>query len=152
MLHSISRPDPNLKQVSISDSIRTRISQLLENKDVFEILLVNEQGVITEGSKSNFFLIKDEKLYTAPDALVLKGITRQYVIQIARREGIECVFRKILPMELGDAQAAFICGTSPKILPVHEIDHHIFDENEKTMRFLMQQYDQEITKYTSREQ
>ncbi|MBN1949626.1 MAG: aminotransferase class IV [Bacteroidales bacterium] len=147
MLHAVSRPDPNLKQVSVSDSIREKLYPVLDSKGIYEALLINQDNLITEGSKSNFFLIHDGKLYTAPDQLVLKGITRHYVLESAKDCGVECLFRKITLDELAAYEAAFICGTSPKILPVRRIEQLNYDPRNSTLRELMQRYNQKIEAY-----
>lgn len=144
---SLHRPDPNLKQMSVSDRIRDTINRDFGNENLHEVLLVNQQGRITEGSRSNFFLVKDGCLYTASDEEVLKGITRKYVLKVACSAGISCHFSPIPVEILTEYDAAFICGTSSKILPVKKINDIEFDSRNATIRELMELYDKEIENY-----
>ncbi len=59
----------------------------LQESKAYEALLVNEEGYITEGSRSNVFLIKDGVIYTPADRDVLLGITRAKVIDLIRDYG-----------------------------------------------------------------
>jgi branched-chain amino acid aminotransferase len=145
LTNQIDRPEPNLKQVFVSDAIRNKLADDL--RQAYEILLINKNGVITEGSKSNFFLVKGKVLFTAPDSMILKGITRQYVLQIAKENKIKVCFEKIKLSDLPEFDAAFICGTSPKILPVYCIDEFLFDINNRLIRFILDQYNRKIEIY-----
>jgi len=136
-----------LKQVSVSDQIRDRLRGSVEIENLYEVLLINQEACITEGSKSNFFLVKDNSLYTAPDEAVLKGITRKYVLKIARSAGIEIHFVNLPEASIAEYNAAFICGTSPMILPVRMINDIPFDNQNNTIRELKELYRKEIEGY-----
>lgn len=90
-------------------------------RPLFEVLLVNESGRLTEGSKSNLFFVSGKKIITAPDEAVLKGVMRKQVIEICRETGIEIEFRAVHKDELPDIDAAFLTGTSIKALPINNI-------------------------------
>ena len=92
-----------------------------QEEGVFESILVNKQGFITEGSKSNIFFIKDDELYTAPDSLVLSGITRQKIIAICKSFSINIIFEAVNFQNIKSFDAAFLCGTSPEVLPIRAI-------------------------------
>ncbi|TAK18535.1 MAG: branched-chain-amino acid aminotransferase [Acidobacteria bacterium] len=88
-----------------------------------EALMRNHDGFIVECSQSNFFVVKDGRLATPPlgDGL-LPGITRQFVIDLAREAGIAVEERPLLPVEAQGADEAFITGTTREITPVTKID------------------------------
>ena len=109
-----SRDNPSVK------SINYRRSYVMTQKDAFEMLYCPE-GEITEGSHSSFFLVQDGKLVTAPLSRVLKGTTRQAVLELARGAGIEIEERCPRLDELDLAEEAFITGSVKKILPVTRI-------------------------------
>ena len=57
--------------------IRERPVRLISDNKLYEVLLVDRNGRITEGSRSNVFFVKGNKFYTGPSAMVLVGITRK---------------------------------------------------------------------------
>jgi len=97
-----------------------RIQQQKLDQQVFELLLT-PNGRLTEGTKSNVFLIKRQGVYTAPSSQVLGGITRTKVLEIAKNIGIEIIEQNLAVADLMEAEAVFLTGTSPKILPVASI-------------------------------
>jgi branched-chain amino acid aminotransferase len=84
---------------------------------------VNEAGNITEGSRSNVFFVAGNKVFTSPDECVLKGITRDYVIQVIEKEGMQVDKTLVNTADLGHIEGVFITGTSIKALPVSMIDN-----------------------------
>jgi len=141
------RPDPQLKQLGISEKIKGEIEEIRQKANAYEVLLVNEDGYITEGSKSNFFLIKDSVLFTAPESEILNGITRKYVLTFADREGLKVNEIHFSQSDLYKYDAGFICGTSPKILGVSSIDNQVFNRNNSIIDLLSNRYDSVILEY-----
>ena len=85
-----------------------------------DTLFVDEQGHVLEATRSNFFIFRGDTLVT-PGAEVLKGITRNVVLELAKgRFPIE--ERPILLSELSQAEEAFITASSKEIVPVVQID------------------------------
>ena len=121
------RPNPNAK---ISNwKVRGNANSIIDEHQIYETLLVNADGFITEGSRSNIFFIKDKKLYSAPEEWILPGITRAKVLEICKAQGIEVVHQKIHHTELNQFDAAFITGTSPGVLQVRQIEGFEFINN-----------------------
>lgn len=108
-------------------AVRGKANKIIDNESVYETLLVNSQGYITEGSRSNFFLIKDNMLISAPEEWILPGITRMKVLEIARKTGVVMKYEKVHYRELKNYEAAFITGTSPGVLEVREIENIAFE-------------------------
>ena len=98
-LYAYSRDNPNVKRYVSGFS--ERVQALIDSGGVFELLLYDESQRLTEGSKSNLFFSRGEKLYTAPDRIVLKGTVRKYVYVAAERAGIEIVERPVTLEEIG---------------------------------------------------
>ena len=139
----------------LNNRLRLSVNEALLKKKAYEALLVNKEGFITEGSRSNvFFVNSKEILYTAPDGMVLSGITRKYIIEICHREGYNIVFEAVKASEMQDFQSAFITGTSPMVLPVKSIDNHPFRTNNEILKRLGVLYrqlaDDSIIKYQRR--
>jgi len=84
-------------------------------------ILYCPNGVITESAYSSFFLYLNDTLTTAPLTRVLKGTTRQAIIDLARSVGINVEERCPLLTELPQATEAFITGSVKKVLPVVRI-------------------------------
>jgi branched-chain amino acid aminotransferase len=139
------RENPNAKV--INQSLRNEINRLLKEKDCYEALLVNHKGEITEGSRSNAFFIKEGKVYTAPAKDVLLGITRKRIMDLCKQNGIDVLEVSILERELSSFEAAFISGTSPKVLPISKIDTISLSVNNDTLQKIIKIYDDEIEKY-----
>lgn len=116
----LERSNPNAKL--LNQTYKDAVSAKIKEGGYFEILLVDNQGRITEGSKSNAFFVKKDRIFTAPGELVLKGITRKYVFEACRNAGFEVVEEFIEADGLSGIDGAFLSGTSIKVLPIAEID------------------------------
>lgn len=84
-----------------------------------EDVLYHMNGMISESSRSNFFIVKDGIIST-PDSHVLMGITRKHVIELAG----EVQIRPVSMQEALNADEAFITSTTKVLLPVTQIDEH----------------------------
>ena len=104
------------------------------------MLLVNRDGVITEGSRSNVFFVKNGEIYTSPTDAVLPGVTRTVIIRILEDAGIPLHYCAITQDMLTGFDAAFISGTSPKVLPVANIGDIAYDVDNPVLRSLMARY------------
>lgn len=90
-----------------------------------DAIVLTEDGVVTEGSAMNLFIVEDGKLITTQTTdNILKGITRDTVIQLAKEVmGLEVEERVIDRTELYVADEAFYCGTGAQISPIVNIDN-----------------------------
>ena len=88
-----------------------------------EGISVTENGMISEGSAENVFLVRDGVVYTPPlAAAILGGITRNSVMTLAKSLGIEIV-EQSLPRELMyTADEMFLTGTAAEVTPVRSVD------------------------------
>lgn len=121
ILFNHERDNPNAK-VQYSD-FRQRVKEVMNREDAFEALLVNGEGHILEGSRSNMFYVLEGKLYTAPASDVLLGITRKHIIALSMRLGYPVHERRLHRDELGNIEGLFVSGTSIGVLPVSVVDH-----------------------------
>jgi branched-chain amino acid aminotransferase len=138
----LERPKPNAKVVNTS---LTRQAEALKKATAAdEVLLVNQQGLVTEGSKSNIFFVINDTLQTAPLDLVLGGITRQKVLELCTNNNIRCIEKAIKIDEIAQVQAAFITGTSPRVMPVCQIDSHELNVKHPIVQKVMEHYNQLI--------
>lgn len=87
-----------------------------------EAILLDPEGYVSEASGENIFLVKGGILKTTPSTSILKGITRDAVIIIARDKGIPVVEERFSRDELYIADEAFLAGTAAEITPIREVD------------------------------
>ena len=88
-----------------------------------ETIMLDPEGYVAEASAANVFLLRDGVLHTPEITSCLQGITRDSVIELARRElGLEVRERRITRDELYTAEEAFLTGTAAEILPLRELD------------------------------
>lgn len=109
-------------------------------QNCFEALLVDRNGRVLEGTRSNFFAFEGNKLYTAGDAQVLLGITRDRVLKAAELLGCTIVYEAPQKAELaqGRFEEVFISATSMAAMPLSKVDrrtlHGPFDRTLAIMR------------------
>ncbi|HAQ18662.1 MAG TPA: aminotransferase class IV [Prolixibacteraceae bacterium] len=144
----IERENPNAKL--IQNSVRFEADQMIAERNLYEILLVDRHHKITEGSRSNVFFVKDEVFYTAHDTQVLPGITRQKIIVCLKKLGFEVIEVAVAASEISQFEAAFLTGTSPKVLPIRSIGNQKFKTQLPSVQKLMNMYDQMIEEYLKR--
>jgi branched-chain amino acid aminotransferase len=88
-----------------------------------EALLVDEEGIIAEGSGENIFLVRDGVVLTNDERdHVLMGITRDSVISLARDLGHKVLVGQMHLEELEVADEAFFTGTAAEVTPISSVD------------------------------
>ncbi|MCQ2227474.1 MAG: aminotransferase class IV [Bacteroidales bacterium] len=136
------RENPQAKIYHVEMRADAKLQQ--ENLGTYESLLVNPEGQITEGSRSNVFFIRDGEVYTSPDRMVLGGIIRMHVLDICSRLGITVL---TIPIDVDDIEsfdAAFITSTPARLLPLNQVDGVPFDCNNETLRTIMNELELEV--------
>lgn len=88
-----------------------------------EALLLDVDGFVSEGSGENFFMIKDEVIYTPNLTSALDGITRKTIIQLATEMGYQIIEKQITRDEVYIADEAFFTGTAAEVTPIRELDN-----------------------------
>ena len=89
-----------------------------------DALMLDYRGQIAEATGANIFMIQDGVIHTPKPDCFLDGITRQTVIDLAKKRGYTVVERAIFPDELSKTSEIFLTGTAYEITPVASIDHH----------------------------
>jgi branched-chain amino acid aminotransferase len=138
VLFQAERKDPEIK--IIDNQLRSAIKHKLAIEKGYEALLVDRNGCITEGSRSNIFFITGNRLITAPDNSVLGGITRKHIIDICRKNGISIEYKCIKVDELSDYESVVMTGTSPVVLPFCCVDDILFNVNHTLIGHLRSLY------------
>jgi branched-chain amino acid aminotransferase len=141
------RTNPNAK-VKHTET-RKQANAFLAAHRVFEVLLVNADNEITEGSRSNVFFIRNNQVFTAPASLVLLGITRKYVIEALNRLHVPMIEKAPAVEELSTFDAAFICGTSPGVLPLKQVDGIALNASNAVLRQVIKTFNDLVQDYLS---
>lgn len=93
-----------------------------EQTQAIETILIRD-NIITEGSSSNVFIVKNGTLLTHPATdIILHGITRQIVIDLAKQHGIDCQETQFKQEDLFSADEVWITSSTRDITPIIEID------------------------------
>jgi branched-chain amino acid aminotransferase len=139
------RTMPNAK-IQHSNLIE-EVNQALEKEKVYEVILVHPQGYVTEGSRSNLFMIKNNQIFTSPIKDILPGVTRKYIIQICNSLNLDFYEKRVDRNELLTMDALFISGTSPKVLPIRNIYDEQFNVNHPILKSIITEFDNVISRY-----
>lgn len=145
ILYFGERENPNAK--IINDNFREKVNKEIKANDAYEAILVDKNGYITEGSRSNIFMVKGNKVLTSPIKAVLPGVTRGEIIDIAKKVEIEVEEVEYKYLNIDELDGMFISGTSPKILPIKTVNDISLDPYNSIIRKLMCEYDNEIAGY-----
>jgi branched-chain amino acid aminotransferase len=146
--YNIVRKNPNVKR--LTPAIQKKLGEFITQKGIYEALLIDEKGFITEGSKSNLFFIINNTLYTAPDENVLKGITRDKIFELCKQLNYNIITKSVSIKNLNNIEAAFITGTSPGVLPIRKISQLLLKVNNPLMLTLKKEYNAMIRHYIDR--
>ena len=141
----IERHNPAVK--TVGSSYKGQIKTQSKYEDTFEILLVNKEGYITEGSRSNVFFVKNEKVITAPAQNVLLGVTRKYILELCEKNQIEVEYRDISEEEVFEMDGAFLTGTTVDVTPIIKVNNKSFGEIDKKIITLKNQYEELMREY-----
>lgn len=87
-----------------------------------DALMLDYRGYLAEATGANLFLVmKNGEIHTPTPDCFLNGITRQTVIELAKKRGIKVVERHIMPEELADAKDAFLTGSAAEITRIGSV-------------------------------
>ncbi len=114
-----------------------------ENKGYADALMFDFEENVAECTGANIFFIRDGVIHTPLADRFLDGLTRQTVIELARRRGLEVVERRIRPDELTGFSECFITGSAAEVTPVAEIGPYRFTPGTITQT-LMEDYLAEV--------
>ena len=110
-------------------------------------LLYQNGGEVSELSRSNFFIVKGDRLIT-PNRHILHGITRKTIIQLAQSD-FDVEERPVLLSELYDADEAFTSSSTKKVLPITQIGDLTIGDGYvgPKAKFLLEQFDELVNNW-----
>ena len=88
----------------------------------YEGLFVRGDHVLTEGTTTSVFIVRDGIVWTAPEGGILPGITRRVVLDLAHANQLRVVERDILTTDLRLADEAFLVSSMIEIVPIVHVD------------------------------
>ena len=104
--------------------------QAAEERHAIEAIMIRD-GVVTEGSHTNVFAVLDGALCTHPaNHLILPGVTRAVVLEIARSLGIPVREAAFGERDLARVEELFLVGTTTDVMPVVRLDGNVVGEGE----------------------
>jgi len=115
---------PHLKTI---DYLMPIWLQPLVKQNGADDILYHQKGIVTECPRSNFFIVTNDNRIVTPSKNILKGVMRSKLIEVAK-PNFAVEERELSIEEIKTAKEAFITSTTKTILPVHQIDEHIFSE------------------------
>jgi len=131
-------PTSTMKSLNYLDNLLAR--QEAKSAGADEAILLNEHGLIAEGSASNIFIITGNTLLTpSEDSGILPGITREVVLGLAPHLGIDAIERKMSPEELSQAEEAFLTNSLIEIMPLTQVNGQKIGSGragERTLQFI----------------
>lgn len=133
-----------IKSMNYLNSILAKIEAIVAGAD--DAVMLDERGFVAETTSTNIFIVKNGRIITPPPTTgALPGITRNFVIELARRLGYEVEERDITPFELVTADEVFVTGTGAEILPVARIAGRVIGDGRagRITRHLMEEFERE---------
>jgi len=123
---SIRRPsgdvlNPAVKSLNYLNNIMAKIEANL--RGVPEVVLMNAQGYVVEGTGDNIFIVRQNRVITPPpSAGILNGITRQVILELALAEGYSVAEENFTLHDLYNADECFLTGTAAEVIPAVTCD------------------------------
>lgn len=129
-LLSWERQEPNIKIIrsDYKKAVAERFAEPGPYGTCFELLLADQAGCLTEGSRSNLFFLLGDQVLTAPDSKILIGITRRYVQQSIASAGLTLATRMLslddvrTMRDQGIPVSAFLSGSPIDLIPISAIE------------------------------
>ncbi len=113
--------NPSIKSLNYLNNILAKIEAI--NSGVLEAVMLNHAGNVAEATGDNIFVVKGRVLRTPPaSAGILRGITRDIVIELAREKNYEVREETLSRYDLYTAEEVFLTGTAAEVIAVINID------------------------------
>ena len=123
--------------------ICTMSKHAAEAKGCSDSLMLDYRGYVAEATGANIFFVKDNKVHTPKPDCFLNGITRQTVIGILEKAGVEVIERHIELAELDGFEQCWLTGTAAEVTPVGQIDRFNFEVGELAKQ-VANEYEKEV--------
>lgn len=119
--NNIDSLSPRIKSLNYLNNILAKIEA--NQSGVIEGIMLNQEGYVAEGTSDNIFIYRNGVLRTPPlSAGILEGITRNAVLELAEKLGIEATEELFTRHDLYTAEECFLTGTAAELIPVIKVD------------------------------
>ena len=113
--------NPRIKSLNYLNNILAKMEGL--KAGCVEALMLNHKGEVAECTGDNVFIVRRGRLITPPvDAGILEGITRNVVLELAAKEGIESAEEPITRHDIFVADECFLTGSAAEVIPAVKLD------------------------------
>lgn len=113
--------NPRIKSLNYLNNVMAKIEAI--NAGCMECLMLNPQGQVAEASGDNVFVVKNGVLTTPPSWCgALEGLTRNKVMELARKAGYEVREDVLSRYDLFVADEVFLTGTAAEVISVVDVD------------------------------
>jgi branched-chain amino acid aminotransferase len=115
---------PRVKSLNYLPHILAKIEGTQAGAD--EVLMLDSQGSVAEGSGQNIFVVKKGCIRTPPPyAGILKGVTRDVIIEIAAKAGYDVAETMLNRYDVYTADEAFFSGTAAEVVAIRQVDGRV---------------------------
>ncbi|MSR76770.1 MAG: branched-chain-amino-acid transaminase [Candidatus Omnitrophica bacterium] len=125
--------NPSIKSLNYLNNILAKIEA--KNAGCVEAIMLNHQGYVAECTGDNIFIVSEdysgkEKILLTPPAYLgaLRGITRDAILDLARKKGIRAEERVMTRHDIFNAQEVFLTGTAAEVIPVVKVDGRVIGD------------------------
>ena len=116
--------NPQIKSLNYLNNILAKIEAINANCD--EAIMLDSLGYVAECTGDNIFIVKHNELYTPPQCMgTLRGITRDAILELARKNKILVHEHVITRHEVYISDECFLTGTAAEIIPVVKVDGRV---------------------------
>lgn len=113
--------NPRIKSLNYLNNIMAKMEAI--RAGVQEAIMLNLQGYVAECTGDNIFIVREGKLRTPPATEgALEGITRNAVIELARKKGLDVREERMSRFDIYTADEMFLTGTGAELIPVVKVD------------------------------
>ncbi|BAK81013.1 branched-chain-amino-acid transaminase [Candidatus Arthromitus sp. SFB-rat-Yit] len=119
--------DPQCKSLNYMLNILAKMEA--NNRGAQEAIFLNSNGIVTECTGDNIFIIKDDVVYTPPSYTgILNGITRILIIKILKKLGYDIREQEFTRYNVYTADECFLTGTAAEVISVVNIDGRLIND------------------------
>jgi branched-chain amino acid aminotransferase len=135
--------DPKLNCHSKLHEVQALIQAIEAGAD--EALMLDVHGFVSTCNATNFFIVRQNEVWTSTDAYCMNGITRAKVIDLCHKNDIVCIEKNFSLYDVYSADEAFVTGTFGGLTPVSRIDGKLIGDFDLTLTKRLQALYYEMT-------
>ena len=115
----VNAEPPQAKSSAFFNNVLAALGE--DDDEIFDTVFLDSNGYVAEATIWNVFIVKGNQLWT-PRSGILNGVTREFVIKCAGKEGFPVVESNLTRHDIWNADEAFLTNTSGEIVPICSLD------------------------------